>query len=107
MRCGRQDLPDDGAVGGSFWPHRKRLRTARSYVEDEAQTLSIKFIGRFGDDQRRLRQIDEELRSSQATLDEVIEHRSPGLGGLSAHVLDREQDFLAILADADHDKQQD
>jgi hypothetical protein len=37
---------------------------------------------------------------SQTALAQVIEHRSPGLGGLSTHALDREQS-LAILADAD------
>src|SRR5260370_34786624 len=50
---------------------------------------------------------DEELRSSQATLDQVIEHRSPGLGPLATHGLDREQDLLAIGAHADDDEQRD
>src|SRR5215204_4246121 len=33
---------------------------------------------------------DEELRPAQATADEIVEDRAPGLGALSAHVLDRE-----------------
>src|SRR2546423_8325098 len=50
---------------------------------------------------------DEECWSPQSALEEIVEHRAPGCGGFAAHVLDREQHLLAVLAHADDDKQRD
>jgi hypothetical protein len=50
---------------------------------------------------------DEQFGTTQTTLDEIVEHRTPGLGALAAHALDCEQNFLAIGAYADDDEQQD
>src|SRR6516164_8780840 len=50
---------------------------------------------------------DEECGPPQATLDEIIEHRSPSLGALAAHALDREQHLLAVGAHPDDDEQRD
>ena len=48
---------------------------------------------------------DEELRPSQAARDQVVEHRTPRLRALAAHVPDRQQHLLAILAHPDHDEE--
>ena len=50
---------------------------------------------------------DEEFRPPQAALDEIIEHGAPGLGALAAHLLDRQENFLAVGAHAEHDEQRD
>ena len=36
---------------------------------------------------------DEEFGPVQATTDEIVEHCAPGFGGLTAHALDREQQW--------------
>ena len=46
---------------------------------------------------------NEELRRSQAALDEIVEDSAPGLGALAAHALDREQHLLAVRAHAEDD----
>src|SRR5260221_4342439 len=43
---------------------------------------------------------DEQLGPPQAALDEIIEHGAPSLGTLAAHLLDRQQNLLAVLAHA-------
>src|ERR1700760_3277318 len=48
---------------------------------------------------------DEELGPPQAALDEVVEHGAPSLGALAAHLLDRQENFLAVLAHAEDDEQ--
>ena len=50
---------------------------------------------------------DEELETPEPTLDEIAEHRAPGLGALTAHALDREQHLLAVGAHAKHHEQRD
>jgi len=44
---------------------------------------------------------DEEFGPPEATLDEIVEHRTPGLGALAAHTLDGDQHFLACRRSAD------
>src|SRR5262245_2606800 len=44
---------------------------------------------------------DEELGPPQAALDEIIEHSAPSLGALAAHLLDSQENFLAVLAHAE------
>jgi hypothetical protein len=46
---------------------------------------------------------DEELRSPQTTLDQVVEDRAPGFRAFSAHALDRKQHLLAVGTHADDD----
>jgi hypothetical protein len=41
---------------------------------------------------------DEKLGPLQAALDEIIEYGAPSLGALAAHLLDRQVNFLAVLA---------
>jgi hypothetical protein len=60
------------------------------------------------DDGKRLLQSrravdDEELRSPQTTLDQVVEDRAPSFRAFSAHALDRQQHLLAVGAHADDD----
>ena len=50
---------------------------------------------------------DEELGLAQTAPDEIIEHRAPGFGALTAHALDREQHLLAVRAYADDHEQRD
>jgi hypothetical protein len=50
---------------------------------------------------------DKELGTPQAARDEVIEYVAPGRGTLAAHLLDRQQHFLAVRAHADDDEQRD
>src|SRR5208282_378330 len=50
---------------------------------------------------------DDELGPPQPALDEIVEHRAPGLGALAAHALDREQHLLAVRAHAEDDEQRD
>lgn len=50
---------------------------------------------------------DEELRPSDATLNEIVEHRPPGLGAFAAHALDCEQNLLAAGAHPHDDQQRD
>src|SRR4029453_2023165 len=50
---------------------------------------------------------DEELGPPQAALDEIIEHSAPSLGALTAHLLDSEENFLAVLAHAEDEQQRD
>src|SRR6202043_187785 len=50
---------------------------------------------------------DEELRTLKPALDEIVEHRAPGLGALAAHALDREQNLLAVRSYAQHNEQRD
>jgi hypothetical protein len=50
---------------------------------------------------------DEKLGRSQATFNEIVEDRAPGLGALPAHALDREEHLLAVRAYAEDDKERD
>src|ERR1700682_5913013 len=50
---------------------------------------------------------DEECGTPQPALDEIVQHRAPGLGTLAAHALDREQHLLAIVAHAEDNQQRD
>src|SRR5215831_10455859 len=50
---------------------------------------------------------DEEIGPPQAALDEIVEHGAPGLGALAAHLPDRQQHFLTVLAHPDDDEQRD
>src|ERR1700674_2067786 len=50
---------------------------------------------------------DEEFGTPQPALDEIVQHRAPGLGTLAAHALDREQHLLAIVAHAEDNQQRD
>src|ERR687887_2352609 len=50
---------------------------------------------------------DDELRRSQAAVDEIIEEAPPGGFAFAAHVLDREQHLLAVLPHAEGDKKRD
>ena len=48
---------------------------------------------------------NDEFGRLQAAIDEIVEKRPPGRFALSAHVLDRQQHFLAVLPDAQrHEK---
>ena len=50
---------------------------------------------------------DEKRRPAQTAPDQIIENGAPGFGEFAAHVLDREQHLLAVLAHANHHKQRD
>src|SRR5439155_16321125 len=50
---------------------------------------------------------DEKAWPPQTALDQIIENGAPGFGGFAAHVLDREQHLLAVLAHANHHEQRD
>jgi hypothetical protein len=50
---------------------------------------------------------DQELWLAQPALDEIVENSAPGLAGLAAHVLGGQQQFLAVLAYAEHDQEHD
>ena len=50
---------------------------------------------------------DEKLGPPQAALDEIVEHGAPSLGALAAHLLDRQKNFLTVLAHAENDEQRD
>src|ERR1700757_2511658 len=50
---------------------------------------------------------DDELRRLQAAFDEIIEERPPGSFAFSTHVLDRQEDLLAILSHAEGDEKRD
>ena len=41
---------------------------------------------------------DEEIGPLQAAPDEIVEDRAPGLGALAAHLFDRQEHFLTVLA---------
>src|SRR6202043_2595166 len=43
---------------------------------------------------------NDEFRRLQTSIDQIIEERPPGRLALSTHVLDRQQNFLAVLPDA-------
>src|ERR1700690_2356913 len=48
---------------------------------------------------------DEQLGPLQAAPDEIVEDRAPGLGALAAHLFDRQEHFLTVLAHPDDDQQ--
>src|SRR6202023_3570811 len=49
---------------------------------------------------------NDEFRRLQTSIDPIIEERPPGRLALPAHVLDRQQNFLAVLPDAQrHEKE--
>src|SRR5271154_2192217 len=48
---------------------------------------------------------DEELGPLQAPPDEIVEDRAPGLGALAAHLFDRQEHFLTVLANPDDNEQ--
>src|SRR5258708_19762688 len=50
---------------------------------------------------------DEELGPPQAALDEVIKHSAPSLGALAAHLFNRQEHFLAVVANPDDAKEPD
>ena len=50
---------------------------------------------------------DEEFGPPQAAPDEIVEDRAPGLGALAAHLFDRQEYFLTVLAHPDDDEQRD
>ena len=50
---------------------------------------------------------DDEFRRLQSAPDEIVEQRPPGRLALAAHVLDRQQHFLAVRAHAERDEQRD
>src|SRR4029077_3075260 len=50
---------------------------------------------------------DEEFGTPEPALDEIAEHRAPGLGALAAHAPDREQHLLAVRAQTKHHEQRD
>ena len=61
--------------------------------------------------QRRLQALaavyDQKLRRLQATAGKVLQDMAPGRLGLPAHVLDREQNLLAVPPHPKHDQQRD
>ena len=61
--------------------------------------------------QRRLQALaavyDQKLRRLQATAEKVLQDMAPGRLGLPAHVLDREQNLLAVPPHPKHDQQRD
>jgi hypothetical protein len=48
---------------------------------------------------------DEKGGPPQTAFDQIVENGTPGFGGFAAHVLDREQHLLPVLAHA-HDHEQ-
>jgi hypothetical protein len=48
---------------------------------------------------------DDKFRRFQAALDEIVEKRPPGGFAFAAHVLDRQENLLAVLSHAEGDKQ--
>ena len=48
---------------------------------------------------------DDEFRRLQAAIDEIVEKRPPGGFAFAAHVLDRQENLLAVLPDAEGDEQ--
>ena len=48
---------------------------------------------------------DEELGPLQAAPDEIVENRAPGLRTLAAHLFDRQEQFLTVLANPDDNEQ--
>ena len=50
---------------------------------------------------------DQKLRRLQATAEKVLQDMAPGRLGLPAHVLDREQNLLAVPPHPKHDQQRD
>jgi hypothetical protein len=50
---------------------------------------------------------DDKLRPLQAAFDEAVEERPPGGVAFAAHVLDRQEDLLAVLPDAEGDEKRD
>src|SRR6476646_6408700 len=50
---------------------------------------------------------NDELGRLQSAGNQIVEHATPGGLALPAHVLDREQDLLPVLAHAKHHQQRD
>src|SRR3954451_23189632 len=80
----RSDGVDDAALSGHIGPERgERLLQAGRPIDDH------------------------ELRCLQASGHEIVQDRPPGRLALAAHVFDRQQHLLPILAHAEHDQQRD
>jgi len=50
---------------------------------------------------------NQKLRLAQPALDKIVENGAPGFAGLAAHVFDRQQHLLTVLANPEHDQEHD